>query len=134
MSAFDAFGGGLGGDVPAQGDLDRAVAKARAAFAWRAQVDQLSAEGRFEGVTATVSGNGALTDLKVATSACSEGGEAVTQRILTALAAAQEELARLIARTSADAFGEDSDQDRLVRSTLETRFARGQVLPDDDGR
>ena len=46
----------------------------------------------------------------------------------------RDELARLIARTSADAFGEDSEQDRLVRSSLETRFARGAVLPDDDGR
>ncbi len=134
MSAFDAFGGGLTGDIPAQGDLDRAVAKARAAFAWRAEVDRLSAEGRFEGVTATVSGNGALTGLTVATSACAEGGDAVTERILSAIAAAQEELARLIARTSAEAFGEDSEQDRLVRGSLETRFTRGEVLPEDDGR
>ncbi|MFC7491678.1 MULTISPECIES: hypothetical protein [unclassified Knoellia] len=134
MSAFDAFGGGLNGDVPAQGDLDRAVARARAAFAWRAHVDTLTAQGRAEGVVATVSGNGALTDLRVPTSACSEGGDAVTGRILQAIAAAQAELATLIRQSSHDAFGEDSDQAKLVSDSLGTRFRPAEVLGPDETR
>lgn len=134
MSAFDAFGGGLSGDVPAQGDLDRAVAKARAAFAWRAHVDTLTAEGRADGVVVTVSGNGALIDLRVPASACADGGDAVTQRVLDAIGAAQTELTALIKASSLDAFGEDSDQARLVSESLETRFSAGQLLGPDDSR
>lgn len=118
----DAFSGGLNGDVPAQGELDRAVRAAREAFAWRASVDALTAEGVIDGVRATVGGNGGLRGLTVATSACHDGGEAVAERILAAVAAAQQELARQIRGSVASTFGVDSHQAQTVNASLSTRF------------
>ena len=118
----NAFSGGLTGDIPAQGELDRAVAKARAAFAWRAQVDQMSAQGIVDGVRATVAGSGGLQALTVPTAACQEGGEAVAARILAAVAAAQSDLARQIRGSVESTFGIDSTEARTVNSSLATRF------------
>lgn len=122
MSTPGSFDGGLDGDIPAQGDLDRAVARARTAFEWRAQVDALRAEGVVDGVRAEVSGSGGLTALTVPTSACQDGGDAVAQRILAAVAAAQGELARQIRASAASTFGEDSSQTQTIRESLATKF------------
>lgn len=122
MSTPGTFDGGLDGDIPAQGDLDRAVAKARAAFAWRAQVDAIRAEGIVDGVRAEVSGSGGLTALTVPTSACQGGGDAVAERILAAVAAAHKDLARQIHASAASTFGEDSSQTGTVRESLAAKF------------
>ncbi|GAA4109332.1 hypothetical protein GCM10022415_02440 [Knoellia locipacati] len=125
MSGTGGFDLGLDGDIPAQGDLDRAVARARAAFAWRASVDAMTAEGVRDGVVATVSGTGGLRGLTVPTSACAGGGDAVAASILGAVADAQALLARQIRDSAVAAFGSDSAEVDTISRSVEARFNVG---------
>ncbi|KGN32277.1 hypothetical protein N802_18105 [Knoellia sinensis KCTC 19936] len=122
MSAPGSRDGGLEGDIPAQGDLDRAVAKARAAFAWRAEVDSLSGEGVADGVRAEVTGSGGLRALTVPTAACREGGDAVARSIMAAVGEAQRDVSRQIRQSAAATFGEDSGEVTSISSSLATKF------------
>ncbi|GIL36120.1 hypothetical protein LG324_15650 [Phycicoccus jejuensis] len=116
MSGFDDLSriDGLG-----QAELDRLATRARTALEWRRTAEQQRAAGEHEGVRATVSGTGALVDLRIATSACADGGDALAARVGEAISRARAEVARHVVRTAEDAFGEDASEVRTVREQWE---------------
>jgi DNA-binding protein YbaB len=107
-----------------QGELDRAAARARSALEWRQSVEALRVPGTHDGVRVVLSGTGILVDLTIPTSACADGGEALTNRIVEALARARADAARQVARSAADAYGEDSAQARSVTASWDAAAAR----------
>lgn len=120
-------------DTPlASGDLARLVEQAKAVFAWRAEVDRLSGEGEYDGVRATITGGGAVSGLTVPDAACADGGEALSERIIEAVRAAQDDLAAKVRPSAADTFGEDSDQVQTVTAGSEQRFGRSATVIDTD--
>lgn len=121
--------GGLG-----QGELDRLASRARAALEWRQSVESIRAEGAADGVVVTVSGTGSLVDLAIPTPACADGGEALTGRVLDALALARTEAAEAVTRSCAETFGEDSwETEQTSRSWAQGAARRPVVLGAGDG-
>ncbi|WP_299441431.1 YbaB/EbfC family nucleoid-associated protein [uncultured Phycicoccus sp.] len=106
-------------DGLAQTELDRLAARARTALEWRRRVEAMEGTGEVDGVRATVNGSGSLTDLRVAASAVTDGGDAVAERISAAVAAARADVARVVARSGAETFGEDSTEAATIRRTWE---------------
>ncbi len=102
-----------------QTELDRLAARARTALEWRRRVEAMEGTGEVDGVRATVNGAGSLTDLRVAASAVTDGGDAVAERISGAVAAARADVARVVARSGAETFGEDSTEAATIRRTWE---------------
>lgn len=120
-------------DTPlASGDLARLMEQAKAAFQWRAEIDQLTGEGELDGVQATITGGGAVSGLKVSDAACADGGEALSERVIGAVRAAQEDLATKIRRSAVATFGEDSDHAQTVARGSEQRFGRSASVIDTD--
>lgn len=120
------------GDTPGAVELQRLVEQAQAAMTWRASVEALRGRGRSEdGVEVEVSASGGVVSVTVPDAACTAGGEAAAGQVLDAVLAAQQDLAAQLRRSSTDRFGEDSSSARTVAASLESRFARGRVLPDD---
>ncbi|HMM94604.1 hypothetical protein [Phycicoccus sp.] len=119
------------GSTPGETELRRLVEQARAAAAWRRSVETLRGVGESEdGVRVEVSASGGVVAVTVPDSACTEGGAAVTEQVLDAVMAAQQDLAAQLRRSSEEAFGEDSPAARTVSGSLDTRFARATALPD----
>lgn len=113
-----------------QTELDRLAARARTALEWRQRVETMEGRGEVDGVRATVNGAGSLTDLRVAASAVTDGGEAVAERISGAIAAARADVARVVARSGAETFGEDSAEAATIRRTWEgAAQSRAAVVP-----
>lgn len=120
-------------DTPlASGDLSRLMEQAQAAFRWRAEADRLTGEGEVDGVAATVTGGGAVSGLRVSDAACADGGQVLSQRIIAAVRAAQDDLAAQVRRSATLAFGEDSDQARTVSEGSEQRFGRSASVIETD--
>lgn len=121
------------GDTPGEVELRRLVEQAQAAMAWRQSVEALRGTGRSEdGVLVEVSASGGVVGVTVPDSACTEGGQVVTEQVLDAVLAAQRDLAAQLRRSSTEAFGEDSSAARTVAGSLDTRFRRASALPDAD--
>ena len=120
-------------DTPlASGDLARLMEQAQAAFRWRAQADRLTGESDLDGVSVTVNGSGAIAALELTDAACADGGERLSQRIIAAVRAAQDDLSAAIRRSAALTFGEDSDQARTVGAGSEHRFGRSASVIETD--
>lgn len=120
-------------DTPlAAGDLQRLMAQAQAAFQWRAAIDRLTGEADVDGVRVTVTGGGAVCDLRVTDAACADGGEALSALVIAAVHAAHEDLARRIRSSSAETFGEHSDQAATVAHGTQQRFGRRASLIETD--
>lgn len=120
------------GDTPGATELHRLVEQARAAMAWRQQVEALRGRARSElGVEVEVSASGGVVAVTVPDAACADGGQAVTEQVLDAVLAAQRDLAEQLRRSSTDTFGEDSPAARTVSGALDTRFHRATPLPED---
>ena len=120
-------------DTPlASGDLARLMEQAKAAIQWRAEIDRLTGDGELDGVQATITGGGAVSGLKVSDGACADGGEALSERVIGAVRAAQEDLAAKIRRSAVTTFGEDSDQVQTVTQGSEQRFGRSASVIDTD--
>ncbi|WP_156969782.1 YbaB/EbfC family nucleoid-associated protein [Knoellia subterranea] len=113
-------------------DLSRLVAQAHAASQWRTEVDRLSGSGEFEGVTVEVTGSGAVSSLDVSDAACADGGRTLSQRIVAAVRAAQDDLAAQIRRSAIVTFGEDSEQVRMATAGGEQRLGRTASVIDTD--
>jgi hypothetical protein len=123
-----------GDPPPTPEQLDAIVERTRAAFAWRASLDDLEGTADVGGVRVAVGSSGALRTLRVADSVCADGGEQAAARVLAAVAAAQQDLAVQIRRSSMETFGEGSGDDERVAASLAQRFpATARVLPPDDG-
>ncbi|MBM6405422.1 hypothetical protein JQN72_14345 [Phycicoccus sp. CSK15P-2] len=130
--AFGADPQRFAGETPTETELGRLVAQAQAAMAWRASVDALRGRGRSaDGVEAEVSASGGVVGVRVPDAACANGGQGVTEQVLDAVLAAQQDLAEQLRRSSAETFGEDSPAARTVATSTETRFRRAAPLPDD---
>jgi hypothetical protein len=131
VSAFDAFGN----ERLAQGDLDRLAGRARRGLEWRQSIASLRGEGRAQGVLAGCDANGILVDLSIPTSACGNGGRALSEAVLDALTAARQDVAEQVATSAADAFGEESPEARTVAASWSTGLARRPLVTTaDDGR
>lgn len=132
MSAAQPWSPGDPPPTPEQ--LEAIVERTRAAFAWRASLDDLEGVAEVGGVRVVVASSGALRALTVADTACGDGGERAATHVLAAVAAAQQDLAAQIRRSSMAAFGEGSADDERVAASLEQRFpGTARVLPPDDG-
>lgn len=103
------------------GELDRLADRARAALQWRRTAESLEGTGEADGVRATVNGTGALVDLRVPSAAVTDGGDRVAERISAAVAAARADVARLVARSGEETFGEDSHEAEAIRRAWETQ-------------
>ncbi len=113
-----------------QGELDRLAARARAGLEWRRRAEALEGRGEVDGVQATVSGSGALLDLRVPTAACADGGDAVAALVAEAIVRARTDVAAMVARSGEETFGEDSPEaDRIRRSWEEGARRRPSVVP-----
>lgn len=121
------------GDPPGALELDRLVQQARDAMEWRASVAALRGRGRSErGVEVEVTAGGGVVAVTVPDAACADGGQAVAEEILQTVLTAQRDLAAQLVRSSADRFGEDSQQAGTVAAAMDGRFARARVLPRED--
>ena len=120
-------------DTPlASGDLQRLMAQAQAAMAWRASIERLTGEADVDGVTVTVTGSGAISHLAVTDAACADGGAILSQLVIAAVHAAHADLTAKIRASSLANFGEDSAQAATVANGLQQRFGRSAVVIDTD--
>lgn len=110
------------------GELDRLAARARAALEWRRATESLEGTGEADGVRATVNGTGALVDLRVPSAAVADGGDRVAERISAAVAAARTDVARLVARSGEETFGEASEEAATIRRTWEAQAAAAPTV------
>lgn len=120
-------------DTPlASGDLQRLLAKAQAAMQWRASIDQLIGDADVDGVAVSVTGSGAVSRLTITNAACADGGAALSQLVIAAVHAAQQDLSAKIRSSAMATFGESSDQAATVADGTQQRFGRSAVLIDTD--
>lgn len=106
-------------DGLAQPELDRLAARARAALGWRQAVESMRGQGEVDGVQATVNGTGSLVDLRIPPPACAGGGQALAERVSEAIVRARTAVARTVARSGEDTFGEDSSEAATIRASWE---------------